>query len=90
MVQEVQIAKPEVLYEQFARLGIYHLDDVKRHAKHSGRAMAIKFALFEPFPTLVRLARIRQLLGNQSNLQGLTPISRDQFEAIRNQGLASP
>lgn len=90
VVQEVLIDRPETLYAKYAELGIYHLDDVKRHARQDGRAMAIKFALFEPFPTLVELARIRQLLGNQINVQGLTRISRNQFEAIRDQGLASP
>jgi hypothetical protein len=50
--------------------------------------MAIKFSLFEPFKRLLRLKRIQQILANRATMQGLTPVQRDGFEAIRSEGLS--
>ena len=53
-------------------------------------ALSIKFGLFEPFAHRIHLDRIRAILGHQTNVQGLTPITRDAFEQIRDEGLAGP
>jgi ribosomal protein S18 acetylase RimI-like enzyme len=87
VVQEVLIDKPEKLFRRFARLGIYQLADVEKHANVQGNAMAIKFALFEHFSAPVILARIRAVLQNSATMQGLTPIKRGAFEIIRTEGL---
>lgn len=84
---EVVIGSAAVLHARFANLGIYTLADVQRHAKARGKAMAIRFGLFEPFEKPVTLARIRAILGNATNVQGLTPIGRDAFETVRSEGL---
>src|SRR5262249_6003426 len=89
VVLEVAIASPKELYSRFADLGVYRDADVKRHANKAGDAMAIRFGLFEPFESVVTLARIRAILGLRTNAQGLTPIGRDAFEAIRSQGLGN-
>jgi ribosomal protein S18 acetylase RimI-like enzyme len=87
VVQEVLIDKPRRLFRRFARLGIYELADVEGHANNHGNAMGIKFALFEHFSTPVVLKRIRAILDNNATMQGLTPITREAFETIRNEGL---
>ncbi len=49
VVQDVQIRAPTVLHSRYSDLGIYELADIERHRNRQGNAMAIKFALFEPF-----------------------------------------
>jgi ribosomal protein S18 acetylase RimI-like enzyme len=88
IVQEVAIDQPSRLYERFAKLGIYQLHDVTSHANGCGKAMAIKFSLFEPFSHSVTLTEIINHLGHKTNVQGLTPIPREVFEAIRTSGLS--
>jgi hypothetical protein len=87
VVLEVAIASSKVLHPRFASLGVYKLADVAAHENASGDAMAIRFGLFEPFEKPVTLARIRAILTNATNVQGLTPIGRDRFEIIRSEGL---
>jgi ribosomal protein S18 acetylase RimI-like enzyme len=86
VVQEVAIEPPARLFLKYAQLGIYQLHNIEEHENSLGQAMAIKFSLFESFRP-VGLIRIRQHLANKTTLQGLTPISRDGFEAIRAEGL---
>lgn len=88
IVQEVAIDAPASLFKRFSDLGIYKLSDIEGHKNSQGRAMAIKFSIFEPFSHPVLLKDIRQYSGQNTTLQGLTPISRDAFENIRSQGLA--
>jgi ribosomal protein S18 acetylase RimI-like enzyme len=88
IVQEVAIDQPSRLYERFARLGIYRLPDVTSHANARGEAMAIKFSLFEPFRHAVTLKEIINHLGHKTTIQGLTPVPREAFEAIRTSGLS--
>lgn len=87
VVLEVAIDTPVALHSRFSNLGIYQLSDVNAHANTAGNAMAIRFGLFEPFEKPVALTRIREFLGNATNIQGLTPISRDPYERIRTEGL---
>ncbi len=65
---------------------MYKLADVALHANAHGDAMAMRFGLFEPFANTVTLARIRDILGNATNVQGLTPLERRVFESIRSEG----
>jgi hypothetical protein len=86
VVQEVAIETPMLLFGRYSELGIYQLKNIAEHENSQGQAMAIKFSLFESFRP-VRLTRIRQHLANRTTLQGLTPVGRDAFEAIRFDGL---
>jgi ribosomal protein S18 acetylase RimI-like enzyme len=88
LVQEVAIDIPSSLFQRFSQLGIYTLNDIEGHANASGRAMAIKFSLFEPFPHPISLSDIIKHLGHKTNVQGLTPIPREAFEAIRSGGIS--
>jgi hypothetical protein len=88
VVQEVIIDEPTKLFARFSDLGIYELSDIQHHQNASGKSMVIKFSLFESFLNPVPLATMRSLLGNKTTFQGLTPISRDGFDAIRSAGLA--
>jgi hypothetical protein len=89
VVLEVAIAPPKALHARFESLGVYELADIVKHANASGNAMAIRFGLFEPFRKAVTLAKIRAILKNATNIQGLTPIRRDPFERILSEGLGN-
>jgi len=69
-------------------LGIYKLEDIKKHVNPHGHAMAIKLSIFEPSKLVFSLARIQHHLASKTTLQGLTPISSGGFEAIRSEGLS--
>jgi ribosomal protein S18 acetylase RimI-like enzyme len=86
VVLATAIETPSDLHARFGQIGVYTLADIAGHAK-TGKAMAIHFGLFEPFSKAVTLARIRAILGNGTNVQGLTPIGRDPFEKIRSEGI---
>jgi ribosomal protein S18 acetylase RimI-like enzyme len=88
VVLDAEINTPQALHHRFSDLGIYELANVQAHADRRGRAMALRFGLFEPFRQAVPLARIRAILGQPNNVQGLTPIPRDAFERIRTEGIA--
>jgi hypothetical protein len=88
VIQEVVIDEPTKLFTRFSDLGIYKLVNIRLHQNSSGNAMAIKFSLFESFLHAVPLKTMHSLLGKKTTFQGLTPISRDGFEAIRSAGLA--
>lgn len=89
VIQEVLIDNPAKLHAKFSDLGIYQLNDIRGHIhKATGWAMAIKFALFEHFLKPVGLAKIQSILGHHATMQGLTPVSREGFEKIRNKGLS--
>ena len=87
VVQAVAIDSPANLFQNYSDLGIYALPQIERHTNAAGLAMAIRFSLFESFSEPVLLARIRQHLGQQTTFQGLTPLTRDAFEAIRTEGV---
>jgi ribosomal protein S18 acetylase RimI-like enzyme len=88
VIQEVVTDRPATLFSRYSTLGIYTLADIQGHVNASGKAMAIKFTLFEPFKHPLRLKRIQQILANKATMQGLTPVKRDGFEAIRSEGLS--
>lgn len=91
VIREVCRDTPEALYRRFSDRGVYTLEDIRHHAhKRDGTALAIHFELFEPFTRLILLDRIREVLGNAATNQGLTPIPREAFEQLREEGLSLP
>ena len=88
VIQEVVTSAPKILFSRYSNLGIYDLSDIQGHVNASGEAMAIKFSLFEPFKCPVNLKRLREILSNKTTMQGLTPVQRSGFEAIRSEGLS--
>ena len=87
VVQAVAIDSPANLFQNYSDMGIYALPQIEGHTNSAGLAVAIRFSLFESFSEPVLLARIRQHLGQQTTFQGLTPLTRDAFEAIRTEGV---
>jgi predicted transcriptional regulator len=82
---------PEVLHALFGGIGVYDVDHVRAHVRRGGyddgRALALRFAYYVPFPKPVRLPDLRKLLGQpRMNPQGLHPISADAFEHVRAKG----
>lgn len=90
VVLEVVIGTPQHLHHRFSSRGIYQLAEIEQHANAKDHAMAIRFGLFEPFAQPVILDRIRTILAQRTNVQGLTPILCDKFEQIRSEGLSRP
>jgi predicted transcriptional regulator len=82
---------PDVLHALFGGIGVYDVEHVRAHVKHggydTGRALALRFSYYVPFPKPVRLGELRKLLGQpRMNPQGLHPISADVFEKLRARG----
>ena len=82
---------PDVLFAMFGGIGVYDVDHVRQHVKHGGaedgRALALRFSHYMPFPNPVRLADLRKGLGQPMMIpQGLHPISTNAFEEIRSKG----
>ncbi|HSN99646.1 MAG TPA: DUF4365 domain-containing protein [Candidatus Nanopelagicales bacterium] len=91
VIREARRDTPEALYGRFSDRGVYTLEDIRHHAhKRDGTALAIHFELFEPFSRLIPLDRVREALGNAATIQGLTPIPREPFEQLREEGLPLP
>jgi predicted transcriptional regulator len=82
---------PDVLYALFGGIGAYDLGQVRKHQRAggilAGRALALRFSHYVPFPTPVRLNELRRILGqNRMTPQGLHPVSIDVYERIRSSG----
>ena len=89
-LDEVIIDKPEKLYRQFRHLGVYelkHLIDLAKD-KPDEDIMAIRFSYTEIFTKPLTLERLREILGNQTTVQSLFKISKEQFAIIYNEGTA--
>ena len=89
-LDEVIIDKPEKLYRQFRRLGIYELKDLMTIVKNQPDEdiMAIRFSDTKIFTKPLTLNRLREILGNKTTVQSLFKISKEQFGIIYNQGTA--
>ncbi|MGA2451706.1 MAG: GNAT family N-acetyltransferase [Polyangiaceae bacterium] len=87
IVRRIVTDTPVRLFAEFSDRGVYTENDIRKHTRN-GIAVAIHFELFEPFARRVPLAEIRQELGSKANMQGLTKITRDQFERVRARGLS--
>ncbi|MEG5138107.1 MULTISPECIES: GNAT family N-acetyltransferase [unclassified Microcoleus] len=89
-LEEVIIDKPENLYRQFRSLGVYELKNLNTIAKNQPDRdiMAIRFSYTEIFTKPLTLKRLREILGNQTTVQSLFKISKEQFAIIYNEGTA--
>ncbi len=90
-IVESVIAPPEDLFVRFGDLGIYEPPDIRAHVRHGGphdgATMALRFAQYEPFHRSVTRPEMLEALGRDlSGPQGLTPITFEDFEAIRRKG----
>ena len=92
-IVESEIAAPEDLYVRFGGLGIYAPADIRGHLRsggpYDGCALALRFAQYQPFARPVtHEAMIDTLDRRLSGPQGLTPITFQDFEALRRTGSA--
>jgi hypothetical protein len=81
-----RIAEPEDLYAEFGSLGVYGLDNVRQHVgqvrtRYAGRAMALRFAWWVPFPTPISRRRMRQEF-DLSHPQTVTSIPYEVYEQM--------
>lgn len=89
-VFDARVDVPEELFATFGGLGIYRLPEIRSHVTRSGpragKALALRFALYVPFPEIVRATKLHSIAGRRRVPQGLTPVSFEEFEAIRRTG----
>lgn len=87
---EVATDIPEELYARFGGLGIYGISQIADHVaktgSRAGRALAMRFASYVPFPQTVGLDRMCAVLGRRLIPQGVTPVSSKEFEQLRRTG----
>ena len=90
-LDEVIIDKPEKLYRQFRHLGVYKLKNLMTIAnnKPDEDIMALRFSYTEIFNKPLTLKRIREIRENQTTVQSLFKISKEQFAIIYNEGTAT-
>lgn len=88
-ILECRIADPEDLFVEFGDIGIYKIDDIRKHiekrGKYAGCAMALRFAWWVPFPKPVTLDSLRNSF-NLNHPQTVTPIPYDLYERILEAG----
>ncbi len=92
VIMDSEIALPEDLFVRFGDLGVYKPSDIRKHVRgggpHDGKAMALRFAQYQPFDRPVQRAVMLSALGrNLSGPQGVTQVSFEDFEAVRRKGL---
>jgi N-acetylglutamate synthase-like GNAT family acetyltransferase len=90
-IVETRIERPEDLYVRFGGLGIYTPAEIRPHTRHGGPydgcALAMRFAQYRPFKSVVSRAKMLETLGRRlSGPQGITPITFEDFEALRRRG----
>lgn len=87
-IVESAIAPPEDLFVRYGDLGVYEPHAIRSHVRsggpNDGCAMALRFAQYQPFDRQVTRREMLDALGrNLSGPQGLTPVSFEDFDAIR-------
>jgi ribosomal protein S18 acetylase RimI-like enzyme len=89
-INDAVVGPPEELFACLGGLGIYGIDQIRRHVgkrgQHRGEALAMRFGSYVPFPAPVTIERMRTALGRNVSPQGLTPISSEEFELLRRTG----
>jgi GNAT superfamily N-acetyltransferase/predicted nucleic acid-binding protein len=79
------IAEPEDLYLRYSQLGIYKLDDIKKHVAKSGKfegcAMAMHFGWWVPFQEVIPLKKIIDAEILRGHPQRMQRIDYSAFEA---------
>lgn len=87
---EVERAEPDDLYLRFGGLGIYRPEQIRMHVMrsgpHAGKAVALHFGRYVPYPSPVTHGNMSRVLGRRFNPQGLTPVSYEDFERVRRTG----
>lgn len=89
-VIDTAVDVPEELFAQFGGLGIYGIDDIRRHVRkdgpHDGHALAMRFGFYVPFSSPVRIQKMQTILGRKVIPQGITPVAGEEFETLRRTG----
>lgn len=84
------VGPPEELYTRFGGLGVYGVSDIRKHVAkrgvHRGEALALRFGLYVPFLAPLSIQEARETLDRQITLQGLSPISHEDYEVLRRRG----
>jgi N-acetylglutamate synthase-like GNAT family acetyltransferase len=83
------VAEPEDLFLRFGQLGIYSLEEIRRHVatrgSQAGSAMAMHFGWWLPFAQPLALERLSDF-GMKGHPQRTLRIGYDQFEAMMRAG----
>ena len=86
-ITEVVIGRPSALHQQFARLGVWGLDDIEGVAK-GGVACALRFEDTEIFDTPISLQATREVLGkgHRFSIQSRYKITSAEFADLYARG----
>jgi predicted transcriptional regulator len=90
-IYESAVDVPEELFAVYGGLGIYQLPDIRSHVMkrgdRTGKALAMKFGMYVPFPENVGKEQLMEIGGGRKLIpQSLTAISFEEFEAVRRKG----
>lgn len=89
-ILDAAVDVPEELFAAFGGLGIYRLPQIRSHVMprgpREGRALALRFGMYVPFPKVVPASELERLAGCRRIPQGLLSISFEEFEAVRRSG----
>jgi N-acetylglutamate synthase-like GNAT family acetyltransferase len=81
---------PEELFASFGGLGIYRLPQIRSHVMprgpREGKALAMRFGMYVPFPETVPAAELERIAGCRRVPQGLLAVSFEEFENVRRSG----
>lgn len=89
-ILEASVEFPEDLYLRFRGIGVYALDQIRAHVQkkgpNRGRALALRFGLYEPYSRPVPRSELVAVLGRNLQVQTITPIRIEEFETLRRIG----
>ena len=91
IITQSMVDYPEVLHQLFGDLGIYTLEQIRRHVEprgtRAGMALALRFSFYVPLPHSVNLAQLRKIMkAPRFSPQGLHPVEIETYEALRSTG----
>jgi hypothetical protein len=88
LIDEVNIGKPQELYQRFQRYGVYKLADINNiNTNKNGNIMAIRFSQTELLRYPIHLRNIQEILNNKSTFQGILKINKTEFKKLYNLGV---
>jgi hypothetical protein len=89
-VIEAVVDTPEELFARFGGLGVYGIQQIRRHIRKSGPraglALAMRFGSYVAFDEAVGRDQMRVSLGRDLQVQTITPIAMNEFEELRRIG----
>ena len=89
-IVEAVVDIPEELFARFGGMGVYGIKEIRQHIRqggpNTGKAMALRFALYVPFEEPIRRDRLWAEVGRKLQLQTITPIAGEEFESLRRIG----